>query len=154
MPSLTTIRYTCEVTWTDGGGQHLATIEQFDRGEAPGASIPLDVRRGSGERGDQIRTAEKTAEAVALLEASRVAYAHQNTVQGYLAHPVLADRDRWRSVGTPNGPDRALLPPATLPGVPSRMDPVPALGVHTGTILAELGYSATEVNRMRSTGAV
>jgi crotonobetainyl-CoA:carnitine CoA-transferase CaiB-like acyl-CoA transferase len=35
------------------------------------------------------------------------------------------------------------------------MDPVPAaLGEHTGTILAELGYSATEVTRLQSTGAV
>jgi len=94
------------------------------------------------------------AEAVALLEAARVAYAHLNSVQGYLEHPVLSGRDRWRSVDTPNGPVRALLPPATLPGVPSRMDPVPAVGEHTDAILAELGYTGTEVAQMREAGAV
>jgi len=94
------------------------------------------------------------AEAVALLEAARVAYAHLNSVQGYLEHPVLHGRDRWRSVDTPNGPVRALLPPATLPGVPSRMDPVPAVGEHTDAILAELGYTGTEVAQMREAGAV
>src|SRR5262249_6538676 len=61
------------------------------------------------------------AEAVALLDASRVAYAHLNSVKDYLDHPVLSGRDRWRTVSTSNGPIRALLPPATLPGVPSRM---------------------------------
>jgi formyl-CoA transferase len=94
------------------------------------------------------------AEAVALLEAARVAYAHLNSVQGYLSHPVLSGRDRWRTVGTPNGPVRALLPPATMPGVPSRMDPVPALGEHTDAILAELGYTGAEVVRLHKAGAV
>src|SRR5262245_26821073 len=84
------------------------------------------------------------AEAVALLEAARVAYAHLNSVQDYLEHPVLSARDRWRTVGTPNGPVRTLLPPATMPGVPSRMDPVPALGEHTDAILAQLGYTSAE----------
>jgi crotonobetainyl-CoA:carnitine CoA-transferase CaiB-like acyl-CoA transferase len=92
-------------------------------------------------------------EAVALLEASRVAYAHLNTVQEYLSHPVLSGRDRWRSVATPNGPVRALLPPATLPGVPSRMDAVPALGEHTDAILGELHYTPAEVARLHSLGA-
>jgi len=94
------------------------------------------------------------AEAVALLEAARVAYAHLNSVQAYLDHPVLSGRDRWRTVDTPNGTVRALLPPATMPGVPSRMDPVPALGEHTDAILAELGYTGAEVVRLHEAGAV
>jgi formyl-CoA transferase len=94
------------------------------------------------------------AEAVALLEASRVANAHLNSVKAYLEHPVLSGRDRWRTVSTSNGPVRALLPPATLPGVPSRMDPVPALGEHTDAILAELGYTTEDVARLRQANAV
>ena len=54
----------------------------------------------------------------------------------------------------PGGPVRALLPPATMPGVPSRMDPVPALGEHTDAILSELGYTAAEVARMHDAGTV
>jgi formyl-CoA transferase len=94
------------------------------------------------------------AEAVALLEASRVAYAHLNSVTQYLDHPVLSGRDRWRSVSTPNGPIRALLPPATIAGVPSRMDAVPAVGEHSDAILAELGYAPAEVADLRASGAV
>jgi formyl-CoA transferase len=94
------------------------------------------------------------SEAVALLEAARVAYAHLNSVQAYLDHPVLSGRDRWRTVDTPNGTVRALLPPATMTGVPSRMDPVPALGEHTDAILAELGYTGAEVVRLHEAGAV
>jgi crotonobetainyl-CoA:carnitine CoA-transferase CaiB-like acyl-CoA transferase len=34
------------------------------------------------------------------------------------------------------------------------MDPIPALGEHTRSILAELGYSATEIEQLRATGAI
>jgi itaconate CoA-transferase len=34
------------------------------------------------------------------------------------------------------------------------MDPVPAVGEHTDAILAELGYTGTEVAQMREAGAV
>ena len=54
------------------------------------------------------------------------------------AHPQLRARDRWREVGTPGGPIRALLPPVTVPGREAAMGPVPALGEHTAAVLAEL----------------
>jgi itaconate CoA-transferase len=72
------------------------------------------------------------------LTAARIAFAGVNTVTEFLNHPVLAGRDRWRVVDTERGPIRALLPPIDL-GAEARMDPVPALGEHTGKILAELG---------------
>ncbi|MGU3500102.1 CaiB/BaiF CoA transferase family protein [Mycobacterium sp. C31M] len=74
------------------------------------------------------------------LTQARIAFAGVNTVGEFLEHPVLAARDRWRSVDTENGPVRALLPPLDL-GVEPRMDPVPALGEHTTAILAELGHT-------------
>lgn len=72
------------------------------------------------------------------LAAADLAFAGVNTVSEFLDHPVLAQRDRWRSVMTEVGPIRALLPPIRLGGEP-RMDPVPVLGEHTARVLAELG---------------
>ncbi len=54
-------------------------------------------------------------------------------------HPQLIARGRWREVGTPAGPVRALLPPVTVPGREPVMGAVPALGEHTAAIRAELG---------------
>lgn len=92
------------------------------------------------------------ATAVRLLEQANIAYAHVNSVQDYLEHPVLADR--WRTVATPAGAIQALLPPTDLGGVQPRMDPVPALGEHTDAILSELGYSPAEVVALRAGGAI
>jgi itaconate CoA-transferase len=81
----------------------------------------------------------ETGEAVALLDAAGIANARVNTVAEFLDHPVLAGRDRWREVGSPGGPIRALLPPVGLTGVEARMDPIPAVGEHTDAILRALG---------------
>lgn len=80
-----------------------------------------------------------TDELEARLAAARLAFAGVNTVGEFLEHPVLEARDRWRTVETENGPVRALLPPIDL-GAEARMDPVPALGHHTASILTELGF--------------
>jgi len=89
-----------------------------------------------------------------LLSRADVAHARVNEVRGLLDHPVLAGRDRWRDVQTPNGTIRALLPPVSLRGVEPRMDPVPAVGEHTAAILAALGYDEQQVEQLRATGAV
>jgi itaconate CoA-transferase len=72
------------------------------------------------------------------LTAARIAFAGVNTVAEFLEHPVLRERNRWRTVQTETGDVQALLPPIGF-GFEPRMDPVPALGSHTGQILAELG---------------
>jgi len=101
------------------------------------------------------RFAALTADAaVALLDAAGIANARLNSVADFLAHPALAGRDRWRTVPTPGGPVRALLPPATLGGVPPRMGAVPAVGEHTDAILAGLGRSAAEIARLRAAEVV
>jgi len=56
------------------------------------------------------------------------------------AHPQFQARQRWREVATPEGPIRALLPPATLSCTEAVMGAVPALGEHTDAILKELGF--------------
>ncbi|MEH0421262.1 CaiB/BaiF CoA transferase family protein [Streptomyces sp. B21-083] len=92
-----------------------------------------------------------SAEVTDLLDAAGIANAGVNDVAQFLEHPVLSGRDRWRDVGIPGGATvRALLPPADLTGVAARMDPVPAVGEHTGTILAALGYSTADIDRLRA----
>ncbi len=78
-------------------------------------------------------------EVVALLDEAGIANARLRTPADFAAHPQLAARDRWREVGTPGGPVRALLPPVTVPGREAAMGAVPALGQHTAAVLAELG---------------
>ncbi|KUO08270.1 CaiB/BaiF CoA transferase family protein [Streptomyces sp. DSM 15324] len=75
-----------------------------------------------------------------LLDAAGIANADVNDVHAFLAHPVLAERDRWRQVTLPGGAGiPSLVPPVDLAGVVPRMDAVPAAGEHTDAILAELG---------------
>ncbi len=70
--------------------------------------------------------------------------ARLNDVAGLVDHPQLVARDRWREVDTPGGPVQGLLPPMTFTDVELPMGAVPALGQHTGAILAELGLAARD----------
>jgi crotonobetainyl-CoA:carnitine CoA-transferase CaiB-like acyl-CoA transferase len=80
-------------------------------------------------------------EAVAALDAARIASARLNEVQDLLAHPQLVARDRWRTAATPVGEVRVLRSPMEPVGE-APMLPVPALGEHTAKVLAELGFDA------------
>lgn len=87
------------------------------------------------------------AEAAALLAEVPVAHAQVNTMADVWAHPQLAARDRWREVGTPAGPVPSLMPPGVVAAEP-RMDPVPALGEHTRSILTELGMAKGDIDTL------
>ena len=93
-------------------------------------------------------------EVVARLDAAGIANARMNTMQEFWNHPQLAARDRWRTVDSPAGPIRALLPPVTMDDSEPRMAPIPAVGEHTAGILCDLGYSADEITALRKAGAV
>ncbi|WP_032796750.1 CoA transferase, partial [Streptomyces sp. HCCB10043] len=94
-------------------------------------------------------------EALAGLEAAGIACARLNTVADVAAHPQLAARDRWREVGSPVGPLRALLPPITLPGgADPRMGAVPALGEHTDALLRALGMTDEQTSVLRRDGVI
>ena len=86
-----------------------------------------------------------TAELTDRLNAAGVPAAQINDVADVVAHPQLAERDRWRTVGTEAGPIDALLPPMMFGDVELAMGDVPALGEHTDAIVAEFG-----LNRMHS----
>ncbi|MFI1355429.1 CaiB/BaiF CoA transferase family protein [Streptomyces sp. NPDC020898] len=92
-------------------------------------------------------------EAVARLEAAGIACARLRDVQEVAEHPQLAARDRWREVGSPVGPLRALLPPITLPGGnEAPMGAVPALGEHTEALLRAVGMTGEEIAALRRDG--
>ena len=88
------------------------------------------------------------------LDAAQIANAQVNTMAEVWAHPQLQARRRWTEVDTASGPVPALLPPGQGPQDQARMDPVPALGQHSDSILAELGYSSAEIAGLRAAGAV
>lgn len=113
------------------------------------------------EHRDQLTHAIETAfrplgtdEAIRRLDAAHIANARQNDVAGLIAHPQLAERDRWRTVDSPVGPLAALRPPAIMHGLGERFDPIPAVGEHTDVILMALGRTADEIAALREAGAV
>jgi formyl-CoA transferase len=99
-----------------------------------------------------------SAALIARLEQAQIAYAHMNSMQDFLAHPQLESRGRWRDVGTPAGPIRALAPPVLIDAASGdtspRMGAVPALGEHTDAILHELGFSGDAIARWRQEGTI
>ncbi len=76
---------------------------------------------------------------VARLDAARIANARMNDMADLWAHPQLRARNRWVDVQSPAGRLPALLPPGIARADQAVMGGVPALGEHTGRILAELG---------------
>jgi len=91
---------------------------------------------------------------IARLEDAQIANAHVNTMQDVWAHPQLKARSRWIDVATPEGRVPALLPPGMPASFDARMDAVPALGQHTGPLLAELGFTPDDIERMKAEAAV
>lgn len=88
------------------------------------------------------------------LESANIANAHMNHMADLWQHPQLQARNRWRHADTSAGPIPTLLPPGTPDTWEPRMDPVPALGEHTSSILEELGYSTPEITRLREHGVI
>jgi crotonobetainyl-CoA:carnitine CoA-transferase CaiB-like acyl-CoA transferase len=91
---------------------------------------------------------------IAKLDQAQIANARQNDMSGVWNHPQLAARDRWVSVNSPAGPIPAMLPPGVNDQFDYRMDPIPAVGEHTETILAEIGLNAEQIATMRSSKAI
>lgn len=96
----------------------------------------------------------KLAEIQDAADTAGIGNARYNVPSDVLAHPQLADRDRWRSIETPAGPIPSLLPPPVISGYDPPMGAVPALGEHTESVLGELGFSDAEVAALRGQGAI
>jgi len=94
------------------------------------------------------------ASVVERLDAAGIANARMNTVQEFVDHPQLADRDRWREIESPVGTLRALLPPFDISGMQPRMSAIPDLGEHTDAILLEIGFGVDTIAAWRREGIV
>ena len=94
------------------------------------------------------------ADVVARLEGAGIASARMNTIAGFLGHPQLAARSRWRDVESPVGPLHALVPPINMEAAEPVMGPIPALGEHTDAILREIGYDTATISDWRRQGII
>jgi itaconate CoA-transferase len=98
--------------------------------------------------------AHPRAEITRRLETADIPYGDVNDVAGFLAHPQLEARDRWREIASPVGPLRAIIPPLNLEDMEPLMGAIPDVGEHTDEILAELGYDSEAIRVLRESGAV
>lgn len=90
-----------------------------------------------------------TSEAIARLEKAGIGMARVNEMADLWDHPQLHERDRWTMIGSPVGELKALRPISGDQWEP-RMDPVPALGADTFKVLAGIGLSPEEIERVSS----
>lgn len=95
-----------------------------------------------------------STELIARLEKAQIANAHLNDMAGLWQHDQLKARNRWTEIDTPNGQIPALLPPGLNNSYQYRMDPIPAVGQHTESILKELGIDSATIEAMRSSDAI
>ncbi|MGW6421568.1 CaiB/BaiF CoA transferase family protein [Nocardia sp. NPDC055053] len=89
-----------------------------------------------------------------IADTAGIGNARYNRPSEVVAHPQLAQRDRWRDIDTPAGPIPSLLPPALIADYEAPMGAVPALGADTARILAELGCTAPELDQLRDAGVI
>ena len=103
---------------------------------------------------DEVFAALSAEQVAARLDDAQIANANVAAMADVWAHAQLRARERWVSVATPAGPIPALLPPGIPASFEPRMDAVPALGEHADAILAELGYAAADIARLRAEAAI
>jgi itaconate CoA-transferase len=128
-------------------------------------ALSLDVRFSSGPARaknrdamhaeiEQVFSGLTAAQVIERLEAAGIANAKLNSMQEFWDHPQLAARDRWSEIGSPGGSIRATKPPFNIDGFEPRMDAVPALGAHSRAVLAELGFSSKDIDKMKNEGVI
>jgi crotonobetainyl-CoA:carnitine CoA-transferase CaiB-like acyl-CoA transferase len=89
-----------------------------------------------------------------IADAAEIGNARFNLPSDVIGHPQLADRQRWCSIGSPNGQVPVLRPPPVVAGFEPDLGAVPALGEHTDAVLRELGVTAEELTDLRARGAI
>lgn len=127
--------------------------------------LPKDPRYASGSLRNEHRAemnaliesvfAGMTAAGVVeKLESAGIANARLNTMQEFWDHPQLEARNRWREVDSPAGPLDAMISPLNIAGMEPGIGPIPGVGQHTQSVLAELGYAPADIAALAKEGAV
>ena len=127
--------------------ENLAEDERFDTN-----TKRVENRPALYEEIEKVFSELSSEEVIDKLEGAEIANARMRSVQGFLEHPQLEARGRWREFGSPVGPLRGLLPPANLKDTEPMMNSIPEVGEHDAAILAELGYEETEVSALKEDG--
>ncbi len=103
---------------------------------------------------DAVFSKMPSTEVIARLDAADIANARLNDMAQFWRHPQLEARSRWSEVGSPAGSLNVLKPPLNIEGMEPDLRAVPAVGQHTDALLAELGYGAADIDRLRREKAV
>lgn len=108
---------------------------------------------GGDDRARSLRRIDPE-QVTARLETADIPYGDLNEISQFLEHPQLSERDRWREVDSAVGPLKAILPPFSIEGFESPMNPIPTVGEQTDGSPAEVGYSGSEIDDLHAGGAV
>ncbi|WCK56350.1 CaiB/BaiF CoA-transferase family protein [Aneurinibacillus sp. Ricciae_BoGa-3] len=93
-------------------------------------------------------------EIIDRLDTAQIANARMNTMKEFFEHPQLEARNRWRTIDSPVGLLRSLIPPVTMKEMEIVMKPIPELGEHNELILKELGFEKETINDWREQGVI
>jgi itaconate CoA-transferase len=111
------------------------------------------ARRANREELDEILIAifltRSSSEWLARLDKVRLPHGMVNGVGEVLAHPQMQARAMIQEIDSPVGRIPVLASPLHLSDSPQRLDPMPALGGDTDSILRGLGYSDAEIAAFR-----
>ncbi|HEX5281532.1 MAG TPA: CaiB/BaiF CoA-transferase family protein [Micropepsaceae bacterium] len=90
-----------------------------------------------------------STEWMARLDKVRLPYGRVNTVGEVLDHPQMKAREMIQEIDSPVGRIPVMASPLHLSDSPPRLDPMPALGGDTDSVLAGIGYSEEEIANFR-----
>lgn len=89
-----------------------------------------------------------------LLDNAEIAWAKINNSLEVADHPQFIARDRWVETDSPAGPVKTLKQVIVERGKEWSYGPIPGLGEHTERVLAEVGFTESEISEMRASGAI
>ena len=101
--------------------------------------------------------ARPSAEWMSVLDAAKIPHSRINSIDTVMNHPQVASRNMIVTVeDAVAGTVRIAGNPIKMTSIPEEptRPPIPELGEHTDEVLASLGYSSDQIERLRSDGAV
>ena len=125
----------------DAPRYRTAELRREHRAELEAAIEGAFLRRDSAEWEDRLASAG-------------LPYGALRGIDEVLAHPQVAARRMVRRLDSPVGEVPVVASPLKLSDSPARYRRVPGLGEDTDAVLAELGYGAQEIARLRAERAI